>query len=191
MAYLKSDLEFLGVRVPVVRRVVRRHFEPGRTILVSAAEELWAHPVFEFRLAVVELLSVRPAQLEPRDLAMVERFVRAAKTWALVDPLATGVAAPLAEPEWLDRWALDPDFWVRRLALFSLLPALRVGNGDWERFTRYADSMLEDKEFFIRKAIGWILRDTSKNRPQLVRGWIEPRVSRASGVTLREAIKYL
>jgi 3-methyladenine DNA glycosylase AlkD len=51
--------------------------------------------------------------------------------------------------------------------------------------------MLEEREFFIRKAIGWVLRDTSKKRPELVYEWLLPRAVRASGVTVREAVKYL
>jgi 3-methyladenine DNA glycosylase AlkD len=51
--------------------------------------------------------------------------------------------------------------------------------------------MLEEREFFIRKAIGWVLREASKRRPDLVYAWIAPRAGRASGVTIREAVKYL
>jgi 3-methyladenine DNA glycosylase AlkD len=51
--------------------------------------------------------------------------------------------------------------------------------------------MLEERQFFIRKAIGWVLRETSKRRPDEVYRWIAPRTHRASGVTMREAVKYL
>jgi len=51
--------------------------------------------------------------------------------------------------------------------------------------------MLEEKEFFIRKAIGWVLRDTGRKRPDLVYAWLLPRAGRASGVTLTEAVKPL
>ena len=51
--------------------------------------------------------------------------------------------------------------------------------------------MLEEKEFFVRKAIGWVLREVAKRRPDLVADWLGPRVHRASGVTVREAVKYL
>jgi len=51
--------------------------------------------------------------------------------------------------------------------------------------------MLDEREFFIRKAIGWILRGTSRKQPKLVFDWLAPRASRASGVTMREAVKYL
>ena len=91
----------------------------------------------------------------------------------------------------LDRWAEDDDFWLRRSALLALLEALRRGGGDFPRFSRYADLMLEEKEFFIRKAIGWVLRDTARKRPDMVYEWLLPRAARASGVTLREAVKPL
>jgi 3-methyladenine DNA glycosylase AlkD len=91
----------------------------------------------------------------------------------------------------LDRWAVDDDFWIRRSALLALLGGLRRGDGDFHRFSRYADALLDDKEFFVRKAIGWVLRETAKKRPRLVYEWLLPRATRASGVTLREAVKPL
>ena len=97
----------------------------------------------------------------------------------------TGCAAAL------DRWSVDEDFWLRRTSLLALLPGLRRGEGDFERFGRYADGMLEEKEFFIRKAIGWVLRDTGRKRPELVADWLAPRVGRMAGLTLREAVKHL
>jgi 3-methyladenine DNA glycosylase AlkD len=51
--------------------------------------------------------------------------------------------------------------------------------------------MLGEQEFFIRKAIGWVLRETAKSRPDEVYEWLAPRIDRASGVTVREAVKYL
>jgi len=62
---------------------------------------------------------------------------------------------------------------------------------DPERFFGYADAMPDEREFFIRKAIGWVLRDTAKRRPDLVFEWLLPRAARASGVTVREAVKPL
>ena len=51
--------------------------------------------------------------------------------------------------------------------------------------------MLAEREFFIRKAIGWVLRETGKRQPDLVYEWLRPRCAMASGVTVREAVKYL
>ncbi len=93
-------------------------------------------------------------------------------------------------PRRLDAWALDPNFWVRRSALLALIQPLKRG-APFDRFAGYANSMLAEKEFFIRKAIGWVLRETSKRRPDEVYAWLLPRAPRASGVTLREAVKFL
>jgi 3-methyladenine DNA glycosylase AlkD len=51
--------------------------------------------------------------------------------------------------------------------------------------------MLDEKEFFIRKAIGWVLREAGRRRPDEVAAWLGPRTHRASGVTMREAVKRL
>ena len=88
-----------------------------------------------------------------------------------MDALAVDVAGSLAERypslnRTLDRWAVDGDFWLRRSAMLALLRPLRAGAGDWDRFAGYADRMLEEKEFFIRKAIGWVLREVSKSGPR-------------------------
>ena len=146
--------------------------------------------------AAVELLDLRGDLLRAADAALLERLLRESRTWALVDGLAASVAGPLIErcPQLgatLDRWAADDDFWLRRSALLALLLPLRRGAGDFERFSRYADSMLEEREFFVRKAIGWVLRDTGRKRPELVYEWLVPRAARCSGVTIREAVKPL
>ena len=90
----------------------------------------------------------------------------------------------------LDRWSSDDDFWIRRSALLAWLRPLRHG-ASLDRFLAYADGMLDEKEFFIRKAIGWVLREVGKRRPEEVSPWLAPRTHRASGVTMREATKYL
>lgn len=198
--YLKSELEHYGVTVFAIRRIVKAALAEqtrfGRRELVTAVKALWKSRVFDCRMAAVELLALRSELLEPKDLALVERLIRESKTWALVDGLAPSVAGALVErhPELgstLDRWAVDDDFWVRRSALLALLLPLRRGEGDFDRFAGYADAMLEEREFFVRKAIGWVLRETSKKRPELVYEWFLPRAARASGVTTREAVKYL
>ena len=79
----------------------------------------------------------------------------------------------------LDRWATDPDFWIRRSSLLAELKPLRNGS-DLGPFLRRANQML-DEEFFIRKAIGWVLREVGKRRPDEVIAWLAPRTGRASG----------
>ena len=197
--YLKSSLDFLGASVPQIRKTARalvRRQRLGIDAQRALARELWRRPIHECRSAAVEVLGFDLSRLEPSDLAGIEEWIRQAKTWALVDPLAINLAGDVLErhPDELsilDRWSTDGDFWIRRSALLALLRPLRRGEGDFERFVRYADSMLEEKEFFIRKAIGWVLREVSKTRPELVDDYVAKRVDRVSGVTIREAVKYL
>lgn len=115
----------------------------------------------------------------PTDLRHIERLLREARTWVLIDPLAVHVAGVVvaAHLPWgslvLDRWAADSDFWVRRAAILALLPGIRTHVPDLERLSRYADAMLEEKEFFIRKALGRALRETAKDHPEFVTNWVE------------------
>ena len=197
--YLKHDLDHLGATVWQVRRVVRatadERPELSHDDLIALAETLWSKPVFERRLAAAMLLEARVELLGPDDLGLLERLLRDSGTWALVDVLAGDVTGELIArypnaAARLDRWAADDDFWIRRSALLAMLVPLRR-DASFDRFGRYADSMLDEKEFFIRKAIGWVLRETGKRRPQQVFEWLAPRTHRASGVTVREAVKYL
>ncbi len=199
-AYLKSDLEFYGLTMPALRAEakawLRAHPELSREDLGKLASALFRRRVFELRAFAVELLIARQKLLTSGDLDLLEDLLRKSHTWALVDAIAPQVVGPLAEREprvgrRLDRWAKDRDFWLRRAALLTLLVPLRRGGGDWQRFARYADAMLDEKEFFIRKAIGWMLREIGKGRPALVVRFLEPRLDRVSGLTLREAVKYL
>jgi 3-methyladenine DNA glycosylase AlkD len=196
-AYLKSSLTHHGLTVWHIRREANAAAkEPtSHDDLVGLAEALWAPPVFDRRLCAAFLLEARVELLAPSDVPLIERLVRESKTWALVDVLAGDVLGALLvrHPEaatQLDAWASDGDFWVRRSALLAQIEPLKAG-APFDRFGRYADAMLDEKEFFVRKAIGWVLRETGKRRPDEVYVWLLPRAERASGVTMREAVKYL
>ncbi len=198
--YLKSDLEFLGVTVPAGRKAAKKWLKerPGLTVtdLCSLVEELWGRGVNDLRRFAIEILTMRSDLLRAGDMKLLERLLRDSHTWAYVDAIAVHIAGGLLTRyrglnRTLDRWARDDDFWIRRSAMLALLLPLRDGAGDWDRFAGYADSMLEEKEFFIRKAIGWILRETSKRRPELVAQFVGDRIDRVSGVTIREAVRYL
>jgi 3-methyladenine DNA glycosylase AlkD len=113
-----------------------------------------------------------------------------------VDGLACNVAGEIAlhDPRsWplIDAWAVDGDFWVRRSALLALLRGIRANRPDLPRFTRYAEPMLAEREFFIRKAIGWVLREISRRDPVWVASWTELHLAGMSGVTFREAVRRL
>jgi 3-methyladenine DNA glycosylase AlkD len=202
-AYLKSDLEFYGTSVPNMRTVVKRFLRanPGLTHdqLIDMVMALWtptgAVAIHERRAAAVLLLDERPRLLSIDDVATIEQLIRESKTWAYVDTLAGHVAARLAATDpamlaVLDRWVIDDDFWIRRSAVLALGELLRDGR-ELNRFFRYADTLLPEKEFFIRKVLGWVARETGRRYPDDVSAWLRRNQAGMNGVTIREAVKYL
>jgi 3-methyladenine DNA glycosylase AlkD len=198
--YLKSSLDFLGATVWQIRAEVKAYLADANRLdhdaLLALVDALWAEPVHERRMAATVLLELRSGLLDASDLPVVERLIRESLTWALVDGLAADVVSDILDRDTgrtitvLDRWAADDDFWLRRSALLAWLRPLRDG-APLDRFLTYADRMLDEREFFIRKAIGWVLREVGKRRPDEVSHWLAPRTHRASGVTMREATKRL
>jgi 3-methyladenine DNA glycosylase AlkD len=198
-AYLKSDLDFTGTLVSQTRAEVKRlasELALDRDQLVELATALWSKPVFERRLAAIMFLQRFPRLISAADLPFLERIVRESRTWALVDYVAVDVLGRLVDSDpdgvspIMDAWATDEDFWVRRASLLAELRPIRRG-ADPDRFLRRAEPMLEEREFFIRKAIGWVLRETGRRQPDAVAAWVAARTHRASGVTMRETVKYL
>jgi 3-methyladenine DNA glycosylase AlkD len=197
--YLHSTSTHLGVGVPALHRIARSTAHGlDRETLLDLAVRLWDEPtppVHERRFMAADLLANRPEIMSPSDVILIERMTREAGTWAIVDTLAPRVLGPMVEQHpddmsaVLDAWARAGDRWLRRSVLLAYLPSLRAGRGNWHRFTGYADSLLDDREFFVAKAIGWVLRDTARKRPDLVLAWAEPRLPRMQRVTAREVVK--
>jgi 3-methyladenine DNA glycosylase AlkD len=202
--YLKSDMDHLGVAVPDVRKVIstliRESPPDGHDAIIELVSVLWDEPrdpaVFQRRLAAGIVLTRHKKDLVADDLPLLERLLRECHTWALMDEIVPRSATDLADtyPDVdaaVAAWADDDDFWMRRASLLRHLKPLAAGDGDFEAFSTIADSMLGDDEFFIRKAIGWVLRETSKKRPELVADWVRPRATRMSGLTFRESTRRL
>jgi 3-methyladenine DNA glycosylase AlkD len=199
-AYLKSELRFYGTTVPEIRRAAmdyaREHPDLGRAELRRIVDELWSTDVYELRSAGIALLSRYVTLLEERDLPWLLGFVRHSKTWAHVDWLAADVIGGVVGESRsalrrLLAWARDDNFWVRRTALLAQLRPLSHEAGDFALFARLAAPMLGEREFFIRKAIGWVLREVSKKRPKLTFEFLREHRDEVSGLTMSEGAKYL
>ena len=181
---------YYGASVGAVRGTVRDALrrQPGLTHddVTALSSELWQVPVYERRLAAVVLLQSSVSLLTNSDLTRIEGFVRSARLAALVDPLAIDVVGPLIEgldvvgrvraDSVLDRWARDPDGWLRRAALLSPLRAFRAGAGDWPRFVRHARLVLpsppqrhheDDDGAIAADAVSLVLAETARHRPDL------------------------
>ncbi len=197
--YLKSDRTHLGAAVPQVRSIVRGYARGRPDLddndLDDLVRTLWASEIYDCCLSAVLLLAAYPRLVTAGDLPLLRDLASDARTWALLDPLATEVLGELvlrepAAAEQIDGWIADESFWVRRAALLSQLrPATR--HGELDRFFTYAEALLDEREFFIAKAIGWVLREVAKRQPDAVFAWLAPRIDRACAVTVREAVKPL
>ena len=199
-AYLKSDLRFYGMRVSEIRQAAadfaKAHPDLARAELRSIVAALYGTDWHEYRSVSIALLGRYAALLREADLPWLVGLVRSSDTWAHVDWLAADIIGGVVErhPAALARlpaWAEDGSFWVRRTALLAQLRVLSRGAGDFELFARLAAGMLTEREFFIRKAIGWILREVSKDRPDLVYGFLHEHRAQVSRLSLQEGAKYL
>ena len=199
-AYLKSDLRFWGTSQDSIRAAVREHCDAHpdltRADLRAIAETLYATDVHELRAAAIGVLERDREMLDDRDIPWLIVLVRKSKSWAYVDWIAPKVIGDVIARDARTRkrlavWAKDEDFWVRRTALLAEHDALRAGGGDFALWSRLAASMLDEREFFIRKAIGWVLREVSKKRPELTYAFLSTHRDRVSRLSLLEGAKYL
>jgi 3-methyladenine DNA glycosylase AlkD len=181
--------------LPVLREVMRplkrELSDISHDQLWPLIETLWQRQWHEDHVVAIGLLTHFHKRLETDNMARLEQLLRTSYTWAYVDALAGDVVGRLVSSHpllkgALAQWAVDPDFWIRRSALLALLRDLRAGAGDFDLFQRLAVPMLPEREFFIRKAVGWVLREVSKD-VALVADFVARHGAAMSGLTRREA----
>lgn len=205
-AYMKSALPFHGIASPDLRRLVdpllREQAPTDRAVWEATVRELWDGATHrEQRYAALALARHRSARgwQDPAVLDLYRHLVVTGAWWDLVDETATQLVGPvlLAHPgevtPVIETWAVDADLWVRRTAILSqlkhkdatdtaLLEHCVVANLEGSRHGR---------EFFIRKAIGWALREQARTDPGWVVDLLDRHADRLSGLSRREAAKHL
>lgn len=198
-AYMKSQMPFLGVRVPEVRRIVKaaaaQYPPPGLPELQSAVLALWRNAGFrEERYAAIELTGLRLAARDLGMLALYEEIIRSGAWWDLVDGVAHRLggllqAHPAELAGVLHQWSTDSDFWIRRASITAQLGAKTAT--DTALLASVIEANLADREFFIRKAIGWALRQYARTDPDWVRAFVQEHREELSPLSRREALKNL
>ena len=198
--YLKSELKFLGAPMPEIRRVTRevahRVKAEDDASLRPLCVALWDTGIHELRAIAMLVLERHAAVLGARDLPLLERLLRESKSWAYLDWICLKVLSPMlprvpAVRRKIAKWSRDDDFWMRRAAVLTLLPGVKHGTVPFSAFEAIAVPMLGEKELFIRKALGWTLREVGKKRPADVTAFLRAHRAELSGLTLRESLKYL
>ena len=198
--YMKSELPFRGVQAPDQRRIFRdafrahplEHCDDWR----DAVLELWRGArKREERYAAIGLLGQRAyAPYRTLDLLPVlEELVVDGAWWDFVDAIATHRLRELLDryPKPMTKemraWSRDRDLWKRRSSI--LCQVGRKAKTDLTLLFACIEPNLADREFFIRKAIGWALRDYAWHDLDTVERWVGENESRLSGLSRREALK--
>lgn len=198
-AYMKSQLPSLGVRVPEVRRIVTAAVAAAPFAsaedLRSTVLDLWRSAAFrEERYAAIDLTGNRVVRSDLRMLPVYEEMIRTGAWWDFADGVSGRICDLLQahRPEMtavLLRWSTDADFWMRRAWITAQLKAKDAT--DPVLLARVIEANLGDKEFFIRKAIGWALREYAKTSPEWVRAFVAQHASAMSPLSRREALRRL
>jgi len=194
-AYMRGQFDYLGIGTPerAVLSPLHLVFHPESAADVrAAAEALWARREREFQYAAVGLLNRQAALLKLADIEWLLELVKTKSWWDTVDALAKVVGAVVrragaAGAKRMDRAIADGNLWVRRIALLHQLGWREAT--DTERLFGYARRLAHEKEFFIRKAIGWALRDYAWHDWCAVEQFVASAREELSGLSVREATK--
>jgi len=200
-AYMKSEMPFRGVPKPartvLNRRLTADYPLPNRELFTKAVLTLWREAEFrEERYAALDLAGHR-AYARWQDsslLPLYDELVVTGAWWDFVDEIAIRRIGPIlrAEPAALTpkmrKWARDADRWRRRTSVICQVGA-KAGT-DTELLTHTIEANIDDPDFFLRKGIGWALREYTKTNPGWVRLFVETHPG-LSGLSRREALKHL
>ena len=198
-AYMKSTMPYRGVQMPQLRAITRQAFVDHplatRQAWQSAVLELWRGAKFrEERYAAVELISFKRYTefRTPEVMPMLEEMVVTGAWWDHVDELAHIIgdlllAYPKQIRPLMRAWSTDENLWKRRVSIICQVGLKR--DTDLKLLYSNIKPNLADRDFFIRKAIGWSLRQYAWTDPDEIARYVREHEARLSGLSRREALK--
>ena len=200
--YMKSELPYRGYAAPELKALLRpllASYEPtDRATWEATVRALWDEATHrEERYAAIAVARHRGARawLAPESVPLFRHLVVTGAWWDLVDETAQHLVRPalVAHREAMTAvlwdWATDDDLWVRRTAVICQV-GLRADT-DLDLLVHAIDANVDDPTFWLRKAIGWALRDYARTDPGWVRAEVLRHGDRLSGLSRREALKHL
>jgi 3-methyladenine DNA glycosylase AlkD len=197
-AYMRDQFPFLGLpsplRVSLDREVVAGLPAPAEADLVAVAAACWQLPEREYQYFAVGLLRRHVGRCSAGLLSHVEALLTAKSWWDTVDELARHVVGPLvlAHPQLraaMDEWVGADNVWLARTAI--LHQERWKERTDPDVLFAYCARRAGDREFFLRKAIGWALRSYARVDPEAVRAFVAAHEAELSGLSRREALRHL
>ncbi|MFI9116710.1 DNA alkylation repair protein [Streptomyces venezuelae] len=198
VAYMKGAAPFLGVRTPERRALSRTVLEglprPDEADCTAVALRCFALPEREYHYFAVDYLRRHVKRCSSGFLPVARHLVTTDSWWDTVDHLAAHVVGGLvaADPALaarMDEWIEDEDLWVARTAILHQLRFKESTDAD--RLFAYCLRRAADTDFFLRKAIGWSLREYGKTAPAEVRAFVAAHGGALSPLSVREALKHL
>ncbi len=194
--YMRHQFAFLGISAPELRALNRAVLggvgRPTETDLVDIAQRCWLRDEREYQYFAVRLLRRYVGGCGAGLLDAVRPLIITKPWWDTVDELAVHVVGPLvaAHPDLvgaMDAWSVDPNKWLVRSAILHQMRCRDTT--DSERLFRYCAAQAGHRDFFVRKAIGWALREYAKVAPDAVRAFVAEHAADLSGLSRREALK--
>ncbi|MGV9456881.1 DNA alkylation repair protein [Streptomyces sp. NPDC003635] len=195
-AYMRDVAPFLGLATPerraLSRTVLRGTPRPDEADCRAVALRCWRLPEREYHYFAVDYLRRHAGRCSSAFLPVARHLVSTVPWWDTVDLLAVHVVGALvaADPKLsadMDAWSADEDLWIVRTALLHQLSYKE--RTDTERLFAYCLRQSGHPDFFVRKAIGWALREYAKTDPQAVRGFLARENGRFAPLSVREALK--
>ncbi|MCB0764099.1 MAG: DNA alkylation repair protein [Flavobacteriales bacterium] len=194
-AYMKDHFPFFGIKTPERRALLKDHIAahgpPALQELPFIARAAFQLPEREVHHVAIDLVLKHAKKLGPDHLPLLEDLITTKSWWDSVDALAAhGVGTilkryPKEIPMWNKRWIGSPNMWLNRTAILFQIR--------WKKDTDQAllfaniDRHAGHSDFFIRKAIGWALRELSATDPEAVKAFVASR--RLSPLSVREALR--
>lgn len=197
-AYMKGVAPFLGVPAPARRAATRdwsQSLDPGPAgaALLGAARSLVEAPERELAYVAVDLADLHRRSLPATSLQDLRELALTVPWWDTVDAWAGVIGrTALRHPGWdaqVASWAVDGQLWARRIAL--VFQVGRRADLDLELLLEACRANLCERDFFLRKGIGWALRDAARTQPATVLAFVEQNRATMSPLSAREATKHL
>lgn len=201
-AYHKVPRVYLGVPNPALNDLTKQwRKELSIDERVSLARDLWETDIHEARIAAAKLLT--QARIKPDEAvwSLIQSWVPSFDAWAIADHACmAGQRRLTADPTRLDiveTWTTSPHMWTRRAALVISLPWAKLRHASTDdlkrrdRILSWAAAYVDDKEWFIQKAVAWWVRDLSKHDPARSRAFLDRYGGTLKPFARREAGKYL
>lgn len=196
-AYMKHKFEFFGIKSPVRREIQKPFLQksnlPEKQEAFKIIKQLWNEPQRELHYFAMELLYKYHKQFEKEDIQLLEYLITHHSWWDTVDFLAAKPVGaymkkfPEERDKLIEKWLSSGNMWLQRTCLLFQLKY--KDEMDIKKLMEIIERLNGSKEFFINKAIGWILREYSKTNPQ----WVIDYVKKTSlhSLSEREALKVI